>query len=77
MLKCESNNAATLLKSNFHMGDLLSVCCIFLEHRFLGTPLEGSSCSRSCYNYVLCLLLFLFVFLFFISEFSFSEFSVF
>ena len=78
MLKCESNNAATLLKSNFHMGVLLSICCIFLEHRFLRTPLEGSSCSRSCYNYVLSLFTSLFVCIsFLISEFSFSEFSVF
>ena len=78
MLKCESNNAATLLKSNFHMGVLLSICCIFLEHRFLRTPLEGSFCSRSCYNYVLSLFTSLFVCIsFLISEFSFSEFSVF
>ena len=55
MLKCEFNNAATLLKSNFHMGALLSICCIFLEHCFLRTPFEGSSCSRSCYDCVLSL----------------------
>ena len=61
MLKYESNNVAILLKSNFHMGVLLSICCIFLEHRFLRTPLEGSSCSRSCYSYVLSLFTSLFV----------------
>ena len=78
MLKYESNNVAILLKSNFHMGVLLSICCIFLEHRFLRTPLEGSSCIQSCYNYVLSLFTSLFVCIsFLISEFSFSEFSVF
>ena len=78
MLKCEFNNAATLLKLNFHMGVFLSICYIFLGHHFLRTPLEGSSCSRSCDSYVLSLFASLFVLIsFFVSELSFSEFSVF
>ena len=78
MLKCEFNNAATLLKSNFHMGVFLSICCIFLGHCFLRTPLEGSSCSWSCYSYVLSLFTSLSVLIsFFVSELSFSEFSIF
>ena len=32
---------ATLLKSRFGMGVLLWICCIFSEHLFLRTPLEG------------------------------------
>ena len=77
MLKCEFNNAVTLLKSNFRMGVLLSICCIFLDHRFLRT-LEDSSCSQSCYSNVLSLFTSLFILIScFASEFSFSEFSVF
>ena len=30
----------TLLKSNFGMGVLLEICCIFSEHLFLRTPLR-------------------------------------
>ena len=37
---------ATLLKSHFGMGVLLSICCIISEHLFLKTPLEG--CFWSC-----------------------------
>ena len=36
-------NKATLLKSQFDMGDLLEICCLFSEHLFLRTPLEGFS----------------------------------
>ena len=32
---------ATLLKSHFGMGILLKICCIFSEHLFLRTPLDG------------------------------------
>ena len=32
---------ATLLKSHFGMGVLLYICCIFSEHLFLRTPLDG------------------------------------
>ena len=32
---------ATLLKSPFDMGVLLYICCMFSEHLFLGTPLDG------------------------------------
>ena len=78
MLKCEFNNTVTLLKSNFRMGVLLSICCIFLDHRFLRTTLEDSSCSQSCYSNVLSLFPSLFILIScFASEFSFSEFSVF
>ena len=35
---------ATLLKSHFEMGVLLLICCLFLEHLFLGTPLDGCFC---------------------------------
>ena len=31
----------TLLKSHFDMGVLLWICCIFSEHLFLRTPLDG------------------------------------
>ena len=31
----------TLLKSHFGMGVLLQICCIFSEHIFLRTPLDG------------------------------------
>ena len=33
---------ATLLKSHFGMG--VQICCIFSEHLFLRTPLEGCFC---------------------------------
>ena len=32
---------ATLLKSHFGMGGLLYICCIFSEHLFLRTPVDG------------------------------------
>ena len=32
---------ATLFKSQFGMGVLLLICCIFSEHLFLRTPLDG------------------------------------
>ena len=35
-LRCK----ATLLKSDVGMGAFLYICCIFLEHLFLRTPLE-------------------------------------
>ena len=35
---------ATLLKSHFVMGVLLQVSCIFSEHFFLRTPLDGCFC---------------------------------
>ena len=34
-------SAKSHLKSHFGMGVLLWICCIFLEHLFLGTPLDG------------------------------------
>ena len=40
MPKCDFNKA-TLLKSHFSMGVLLQICCIFSEHLFLRTPLDG------------------------------------
>ena len=44
MGKCNFNKVAkqaTLLISHFGMGVLLWICCIFLEHLFLKTPLVG------------------------------------
>ena len=42
MPKCDFNKVAvTLLKSHFGMGVLLYICCIFSEHLFLRTPLDG------------------------------------
>ena len=35
----------TLLKSHFGMGVLLYICCIFSEHLFLKTPVDGCFCS--------------------------------
>ena len=35
---------ATLLKSNFDMGGLLYICCIFSDHPFLWTLLDGCFC---------------------------------
>ena len=40
MLKCDFNKVA-LLKSHFGMGVLLQICCMFSEHLFLRTFLEG------------------------------------
>ena len=34
---------ATLLKPHFDMDVLLQICCIYSEHLFLRTPLEGCS----------------------------------
>ena len=45
MLSC----FATLLKSNFGMGVLLQICCIFSEHFFVRTPLDGCFCYLSLY----------------------------
>ena len=39
MPKCD------LLKLHFGMGVLLQICCIFSEHLFLRTPLDGCFCS--------------------------------
>ena len=36
----------SLLKSHFGMSVLLSICCIFSEHLFLRTPLEGCFCMK-------------------------------
>ena len=36
---------ATLLKSHFGIGILLQICCIFSEHLFLRTPLDGCFCA--------------------------------
>ena len=48
MLKCDFNKvAATLLKSHFGMGALLEICCIFPEHLFLRTPVDGASAKGS------------------------------
>ena len=44
MSKCDSNKAALQLKSHFGMGAFLWICCIFSEHLFLGTPLDGCFC---------------------------------
>ena len=42
-LKCDFNKIAEqlLLKSHFGMGVLLQICCIFPEHLFLRTALDG------------------------------------
>ena len=37
----------THLKSRFSMGVLLQICCIFSEHLFLRTPLDGCICLLS------------------------------
>ena len=42
MPKCDFNKvAATLLKSRFGVSALLYICCIFSEHLFLRTLLDG------------------------------------
>ena len=41
---CPNTCSATLLKSNFDMGVLLQIGCIFSEHLFPGTPLGGCFC---------------------------------
>ena len=43
---------ATLLKPHFGMGVLLQICCIFSQHLFLRTPLEGCFCKLiyDCYH---------------------------
>ena len=35
------NCITTLSKSHFDMGALLQICCIFLEHLFARTPVDG------------------------------------
>ena len=37
----ENTHAKVWLKSHFAMGVLLWICCIFSEHLFVRTPLEG------------------------------------
>ena len=38
------------LKSNFGMGDLMQICCIFLEYFFLRTLAEGCFCVHLLKN---------------------------
>ena len=38
----ENTHATVWFKSHFAMGVLLWICCIFSEHLFVRTPLEGS-----------------------------------
>ena len=37
------------MKSHFGMGVLLEICCIFSEHLFLRTPLDGCFCKYGSY----------------------------
>ena len=48
MPKCDFNKLAkaTLLKSRFGIGVLLWICCIFSEHLFSRTPLDGCFCLK-------------------------------
>ena len=51
----QSNRSAISIKlickkSHFCMGVLLSICCIFSEHFFLRTTLEGCFCFFSHYT---------------------------
>ena len=41
MAKRDFNKVALQLKLHFGMGFLLEICCIFSEHLFLKTPMEG------------------------------------
>ena len=41
---CRGGISIKLLKSHFGMGVLLHICCMFAEHLFLRTPLEGCFC---------------------------------
>ena len=41
MPKCDFNKVLGLVHWCFGIGALLSVCCIFSEHIFLRTPLDG------------------------------------
>ena len=45
MSKCDFNKVALqsnfIEMSHFGMGVLVQICCIFSEHLFLRTPLEG------------------------------------
>ena len=43
-IKNNLQSSATLLKSHFGMGIFVQICCIFSEHLFLKTPLEGCFC---------------------------------
>ena len=58
--KCDFNKVekVTLLKAHFGMGVLRYICCIFSEHLFLRTPLEGcfccpECCLTHCYHFIL------------------------
>ena len=57
MPKCDFNKVAswkaTLLKSHFGMGVLLKIWCIFWEHLFLRTPLDGCICTSSKESFLL------------------------
>ena len=50
MCKFESTCKTTLMKSHFRMGALMYICCIFLEHVFLRTPLDGCFCNEDEQN---------------------------
>ena len=52
--KAEEFGSALLcnfIKSHFAMGVLLYICCIFSEHLFLRTPLEGCFCMSDVKNF--------------------------
>ena len=55
MRKCDFNKVA--LQSQFDMGILVWICCIFSEHLFLRIPLDGCFClSEHIVSYIVSMI---------------------